>query len=1787
MNRLVDAALAWPRSAFRKSGLLSRMRKGVRGRRNDRFALEHLEHRTLLSAGLPLQLPLIAFNNDGVMTYDATTDAFDVDADALSILQPPPTPITFGDFLISIAVDDSGAATSLPGDDLVVSGDVTVLGQPAFSGTLLTGELVSFNSFDDSLVTDSYEFVFEPTGGLLYTDAGFYGGQLVGVNLVSESSSFAGSFLENFGGDAKGNLGGLIPAQLGDYVWEDLNGDGIQDANEPGVEGVTVNLKDGDGNIIDTTTTDADGLYLFDFLPPGDYSVQFELPDGFEFTLQDQGLDDALDSDADPVSGMTQVVTLEAGDSNLTLDAGLIKEIGTGGDNAELGDRLWHDLNGNGLQDDGEPGVNGVTVTLTGGGPDGVIGTGGDDTTAIAVTSGDGLYLFVDLNSGEEYKVTFDLPVGFEFTTQDVDNPASDEIDSDVDPSNGMTQIVTLLPNESNLTLDAGILQTAALGDYVWEDLNGDGIQDANEPGVEGVTVTLTGGGPDGIIGTADDTTETTTTDVDGLYLFDDLNPGEEYKVTFSDLPAGFEFTTQDAGGDDALDSDADPGNGMTQIVTLASGEVNLTLDAGFVQKGIDIEKHVEGEDADDEASAVIVAPGQPITYEFFVENTGSMPFDFDDVIVTDDNGTPGDTGDDFTPDFDASSDVGGDMILSPGEVWRYFFETTAPTSGSGAPITIDFETDGVGNGLSAGTVIDDEYAAYGLTISTDNPGPQPLMIFDTANPTGGDTDLATPSSHPTNNVALGNVLIISEDGDSSDPDDDAGGGQIIFDWDEPVTIDSVGILDIDQEPGGTIELFDSGSTLLGTFTMADLGDGSFQEIVTDTEGVSQMVVTFPSSGAVSEVVFRPAEDGCFVNNVTVDAMGATDEDPAYICLETPNPGIDIEKLTNGVDADDEADAPEIPAGSTVTWTYIVTNTGDVPFSESEVVIVDDAGTPGDSSDDFSTTSGDIVLDGASDVGGDLILSPGEQWTFTATGVAEDLTVPGDIFQFVFSGNSGLDGPDGNIRTFTANGVSVNASAFSRSLEGDWSDAFLGSFSSGLGVTDSTEGNGGNGLHRVDNVGQYNFVLFEFSESVVVDRVFLDSVVNDSDMSAWIATTSDPFNDHITLSDSFLLSTPWVEVNNTGSSSSRWANINANEVSGNILVVAASLDDPTPEDRFKVRKLKVKTTVDDCYENYAVVTVPGATDSDLSHYCNPEDTNPDISIEKKTNGVDADTPGEAVELAPGDDITWTYEVTNTGDVPFAEVDVEVVDDNGTPGDTSDDITPVLVASSDVGGDGILSPNEVWTYEAFGTAQALPGGATGSAITVHFDGSSSLDGPDGNIRTFDAGGVSVNASAFSRDETSGDWSEAWLGIFGGGLGVTDSSEGDGSGNSHTVDNIGRDNYVLFEFSETVVIDEAFLGFVNEDSDLTAWIGTRNDPFNNHLTLSDGLLTSLGFTEDNNTSSDSSRWADLNAGGVAGNVLVIAASTSDDTPNDKFKIEKVKFQKTEQGLYANKGTVDVPGANDSDMSHYTNPIAPATGAIGDLVWKDLDKDGKQDADEPGIAGVTVKLLDTSDQVIGQTVTNENGEYEFTGLAAGAYKLKVVEPEGFDLSPQDQGGNDGTDSDADPNTGVTGTITLEAGEVNNTVDFGLGIHDPAMIMFEAEDYHRASSSWLTKRSSSASGGEYIVGTGGDHYNGPGRGDYVKYNFEVTHAAEYELQALVKAVSGSKNSVWLKVDDGEWIEWHFDVTGHAWVWQSASDGMQQVPVTFDFDAGWHTMKIKIREDGTKIDKFKFVETS
>jgi hypothetical protein len=116
-----------------------------------------------------------------------------------------------------------------------------------------------------------------------------------------------------------------LPAALGDFVWDDVNSNGIQDAGEPGVSNVTVQVFTcGQQAPLQTTATDTTGAYLFTGLQPGSYFVQFVLPPGYAFTAKDVPSDDTKDSDADISSGQTICVTLSQDETNRTVDAGLL-----------------------------------------------------------------------------------------------------------------------------------------------------------------------------------------------------------------------------------------------------------------------------------------------------------------------------------------------------------------------------------------------------------------------------------------------------------------------------------------------------------------------------------------------------------------------------------------------------------------------------------------------------------------------------------------------------------------------------------------------------------------------------------------------------------------------------------------------------------------------------------------------------------------------------------------------------------------------------------------------------------------------------------------------------------------------------------------------------------------------------------------------------------------------------------------------------------------------------------------------------------------------------------------------------------------------------------------------------------------------------------------------------------------------------------------------------------------------------------------------------------------------
>jgi len=178
----------------------------------------------------------------------------------------------------------------------------------------------------------------------------------VGAQMVTAAGN-----LNTFNSDGKAQPGCSVTStgpqgSIGNFVWSDANFNGIQDLGETGIAGVTVKLRDANNNLLATTTTNANGQYDFTNLANGTYVVEIVTPSGYTPTLVGAGGDTGNDSNQNP----TIVVLTTGNSSNQSVDFGFYKTSCTG----VIGDLVWRDLNGNGIQDTGEPGIAGVALTL-------------------------------------------------------------------------------------------------------------------------------------------------------------------------------------------------------------------------------------------------------------------------------------------------------------------------------------------------------------------------------------------------------------------------------------------------------------------------------------------------------------------------------------------------------------------------------------------------------------------------------------------------------------------------------------------------------------------------------------------------------------------------------------------------------------------------------------------------------------------------------------------------------------------------------------------------------------------------------------------------------------------------------------------------------------------------------------------------------------------------------------------------------------------------------------------------------------------------------------------------------------------------------------------------------------------------------------------------------------------------------------------------------------------------------------------------------------------------------
>lgn len=346
------------------------------------------------------------------------------------------------------------------------------------------------------------------------------------------------------------NFGELKPAQIGGYVsLTTPEGECLDptDPNHVGIEGVSIELYDVDGNLVASTLTDADGRYEFNDLNPGTYSIVEIQPTNYLDAGEQLGRVDGLTKG---ILGEDNFQAIVLGSDSEGVMYNFCETPAT-----ELCGTVWHDSNDNGLIDNGEDRIGGVVIELF---------DGDGNKIAETVTDAEGKYCFKELYPGE-YCVKEIQPVGY--------TDGKDSLGSVISPDAGSATVgelandefckIYLTAGDKAVEYNFGELKPASISGMVHVDSNGDCVftaSEGDEP-LAGVTIEL--------LNEAGDVIATTLTDENGEYEFNDLKPGE-YSIRESQPDNLF------TGGEKVGDGGGEASENLLTGIKVGSGE-NLT----------------------------------------------------------------------------------------------------------------------------------------------------------------------------------------------------------------------------------------------------------------------------------------------------------------------------------------------------------------------------------------------------------------------------------------------------------------------------------------------------------------------------------------------------------------------------------------------------------------------------------------------------------------------------------------------------------------------------------------------------------------------------------------------------------------------------------------------------------------------------------------------------------------------------------------------------------------------------------------------------------------------------------------------------------------------------------------------------------------------------------------------------------------------------------------------------------------------------------------------------------
>jgi serine-aspartate repeat-containing protein C/D/E len=291
------------------------------------------------------------------------------------------------------------------------------------------------------------------------------------------------------------------PVQIRGFVYSDLDDDGVRDNGENGIGGIEVqivSIETTSGTINQTIRTNSDGSYRFEGLPPGRYQViQREQPVGYLDGKDTPGTIHGQTRGRSTVNDQITDIELRGAEQGVEYNFGEILP-------ASVSGHVYHDANDDGIFQSTETGISNVIIRLE-----------GSNGVSEIRTDSLGRYRFDGLTPGA-YRITEVTPTGY-LDGKDRVGTISGSVVGVIDGNDAIRSIV-LNAGNSGVDYNFGELLPSSLSGHVYEDADGDCIRDPQEDPIANVLIELLN--ENGVV------IETTRTDSEGRYQFDNLRPG-------------------------------------------------------------------------------------------------------------------------------------------------------------------------------------------------------------------------------------------------------------------------------------------------------------------------------------------------------------------------------------------------------------------------------------------------------------------------------------------------------------------------------------------------------------------------------------------------------------------------------------------------------------------------------------------------------------------------------------------------------------------------------------------------------------------------------------------------------------------------------------------------------------------------------------------------------------------------------------------------------------------------------------------------------------------------------------------------------------------------------------------------------------------------------------------------------------------------------------------------------------------------------------------------------------